>query len=128
MDGLTRDDSSTIGFVVACYFANAIDTAELRQWAEHVIVFGTKYPTYIIDLLEFDEPRFHVYRVIGFTPSAGLTQREDDALSGIAYARGRDVHDGPSKHRALLALRSCPHVRSAFGSVFPFLEPIQVPD
>ena len=126
IEGLTRDDSSTIGFVVSCYFANAIDTAELRQWAEHVVVFGTEYPRYILDLLEFDEARFHIYRVLGFSPSSEFSKKASDALSGVAYARGREVFDGPPRHVALLALRRCPDIQSRFNSVFPFLEPIQM--
>src|SRR5689334_13849932 len=31
---LTKDDSATIGFVVACLFAGAIDIQELRSWAD----------------------------------------------------------------------------------------------
>ena len=36
--GLTIEDSHTIGFVAARYFKDAIDTAELNKWAEHIMV------------------------------------------------------------------------------------------
>lgn len=126
MNGLTRDDSSVIGFVAASFFENAIDTAELRQWAEHVVASYSDYPDYIIDFLEFDEPRFHLYRVVGFTSDRELSETESLALSGIAYARGREVYDGPQRQEALDALRACRHVQAEFESTFPFLGPIQV--
>ena len=65
MRGLTREDSSLIGFVSCCYVRGVIDTEELNKWAEEIIASTSEYPTYIVDLLEFKEARFHVYKVIG---------------------------------------------------------------
>lgn len=121
MEGLTRDDSSEIAFVVACYLANAIDTAELRRWAEHVVASRDAYPGYVIDLMDFEAPRFHVYRVLGFTPSGDFSEAESAAISGIAYARGRAVHDGPTREAASRALARRPEIGQEFARVFPFV-------
>lgn len=121
MEGLTRDDSSEIAFVVACYLANAIDTAELRRWAEHVVASRGAFPAYVLDLLDFDAPRFHVYRVLGFTPDRGLSGEESAAISGLAYARGRAVHDGPTREAASRALARRPEIGQEFARVFPFV-------
>lgn len=121
MEGLTLEDSATIGFVVSCYLCNAIDTPELRAWATHVLQESDDYPLYILDLMEFDGARFHIYRTIGFNADAGLTDRQDAALYGIAYLRGKDVHDAPSRSKALAMLDGCPEVAARFRSVFPFL-------
>ncbi len=80
------------------------------------------YPDYVVDLREFDAPRFHFYKVVGFTPSRGLSETESHAISGIAYLRGREVVDGPSKQIALAALSSCPHIAEEFNATFPFLQ------
>ena len=47
---LTRENSATIGFVVSCIFAGAIDKRELQAWADHVLVSADSYPLYIVDL------------------------------------------------------------------------------
>lgn len=122
MDGLTQEDSSLIGFVVACYFCDAIGTADLNRWAEHILATRDHYPDYILDLLEFNEARFHIYRVIGFSPSAAISRQEDEAIAGIAYLRGSKPMDGPPVEVALNRLKKMPAVRERFLSTFPFLD------
>ena len=121
MTGLTKENCSTIGFVESCYLSDAINTAELNEWAEHIMISSSGYPDYIVDLCEFNGPRFHFYRVLGFTPSRELSETEDKAVSGITYLRGREVIDGPSKRVALRALSSCPHIMDEFNATFPFI-------
>ncbi len=121
MDGLTFEDSQTIGFVVVCYFSNSIDTDELHAWAEHVLRTCDDYPPYILDLMEFDQARFHIFRTIGFNPESKLTRNQEIALYGIAYLRGREVYDGPPREKALAMLKRCPEVARRFRLTFPFL-------
>jgi hypothetical protein len=119
---LTKDDSATIGFVVACLFAGAIDVRELRSWAEHVLTASDACPTYVIDLSTFDQPLFHIYRLIGFVPSSALTDSERVALVGIAAARGRDPFEPvPTKEQALAALAAQRHLLTRFRATFPFI-------
>lgn len=122
MTGLTRDNSATIAFVEACYFSNGIDTAELNEWAEHIMISHPTYPDYVVDLREFNAPRFHFYRIVGFTPDRELSQAESKAISGIAYLRGREVIDGPSEQDAFTALIGNSHILDEFTSTFPFLQ------
>ncbi len=122
MDGLTQEDSSLIGFVVACYFRNAIDNNDLNKWAEHIIATRDNYPSYILDLLYFDEPGFHIYRTIGFNPSSVTSQAEDIALFGITYLRGRSHLDGPPQEAALAKLKNSAGIQKRFRDTFPFIE------
>jgi|KBSMisStaDraftv2_1062788.scaffolds.fasta_scaffold1918469_2 hypothetical protein len=119
MSGLTRDDSSTIGFVLACYLAGAIDTAELQEWAEQVMATSEDYPGYIVDLREFSGPKAHVFRLVGFTPSPELTETDYFALSGIAFRRGVRQSDGPGEATARSALGQRPLILATFLRLFP---------
>lgn len=122
MNGLTREDSSTIAFVVNCYFSDAINTDELQQWAFRVMESDESYPDYIAELLGFNAPRFHIYKVIGFSPSRSFTIREDEAICGIACLRGREVFDGPDKDQALNSLRNDQAILAEFQATFPFIQ------
>lgn len=119
MSGLTRDDSSTIGFVLACYLAGAIDITELHEWAERVMVTSAEYPGYIVNLREFSGPKAHVFRLVEFTPSPGLTETDYFALSGIAFRRGVQQLDGPGAATAMSALGQRPLILATFLRLFP---------
>jgi hypothetical protein len=119
---LDKKDSTTIGFVVACLFAEAIDRRELQAWADHILATADSCPPYVADLSTFDEPLPHIYQVIGFTPSARLSDSERVALVGIAFARGRDRFEpDPSKEQALAALAAHSHLVARFRTTFPFI-------
>jgi len=119
---LTKDDSGTIGFVVACVFAGAIDVQELRSWADHVLIASDGCPAYVTELSTFDRPLFHIYQVIGFVPSSGLTDSERVALVGIGAARGRELFEPvPTKEQALAALAAQGRVLTRFHATFPFI-------
>jgi hypothetical protein len=123
MDGLTKDDSSVIAFVVACFFAGAIDTPQLNEWAERIKVSSAHYPNYIVDLREFVDPaKSHIYRSIGFVPSEGPTDLERIALSGIARLLGNNPLDAPPADEAASALRQCPSIMAAFKQHFPSID------
>lgn len=123
MDGLTKDDSSVIAFVVACYFAGAIDTPQLNEWAERIMVSSEHYPNYIVDLRGFVDPtKWHIYRLIGFVPSEGPTDLERIALSGIARLRGNNLLDALPADEATSALRQCPSIMAAFKQHFPSVD------
>lgn len=120
---LTKEDSTTIGFVVSSIFAGAIDTRELQAWADHVLATSESYPPYIVDLSTFDEALCHIFRVIGFTPHSPLTETEEVALVGIAFLRGRDQFEPePTREHALAAIATHPRVIADFCQTFPFLK------
>jgi hypothetical protein len=120
---LTKENSATIGFVVACLFSGVIDRSELHAWADHVLVSTDSCPLYIVDLSTFDETLPHIYRVIGFTPGSGLSEAERVALIGIAFIRGRDRFEPePAREEALAALAICPHILARFRDTFPFID------
>jgi hypothetical protein len=119
---LNRDDSATIGFVVACLFSDAISLDELRAWADHVLISVPEYPDYLIELGGFRGYPKDIYRFIGFVPSSGLSTSQKDALVGIAFARGRDPFDPPvSRSKARAALERHPDMLAEFRETFPFL-------
>lgn len=120
---LTKDESSTIGFVVACLFSSAIDLNELKQWAVSIIerLDIKDVPDYIFDLMDFDGPLLDVYKTIGFTPVWNRSDEEEAALYGIAIKRRKDVFDIPiSSESALQSLDNNPHIKDMFNLVFPF--------
>jgi len=119
---LDKENSGTIGFVVSCVFAGAIDKKELQAWADHVLVTTGSYPLYIVDLITFDAPLCDIFRVIGFVPHSGLSDIEDDALVGIAYIRGREPFEPkPTRDEALAALAGHSHLLARFRATFPFI-------
>ncbi|MFD3428477.1 hypothetical protein [Nocardia fluminea] len=124
VSGLTRDDPSTIGFVVGCLFCEAIDLNDLREWALHVVVENEvdDVPEYILNLTDPVDSRAHVVNVIGFSAGGNRVREMEACLYGIAYLRGVDVFDPPvSRASAEEALLACPDVMREFRSTFPFI-------
>lgn len=123
LSDLTKDESNTIGFVVACLFSSAIDLNELNQWATSIVerLDVDDIPDYIFELMEFNGPLAGVYKTIGFTPVWNRSDEEDAALYGVAVKRGKDVFDMPvPSASALQNLDDNPHIKDAFNLVFPF--------
>ncbi|TDP41003.1 hypothetical protein DFR75_101101 [Nocardia ignorata] len=121
--GLTQEDGRTIGFVLSCYFTQAIDLAELRKWCEYVIITNEMQdiPQYMFDLVSITSAG-EISSIIGFSVGGGSRQ-EDNALYGIAFGRGRDVFDPPfGPAQAKRALHTRPGVLRRFRDVFPFIE------
>ena len=120
---LTKDNSATIGFVVASLFAGAISKAELRAWTDHIFAITDSQPTYLVDLCTFDEPLSHLFKVIGFVPHCDLSDLEGDALVGIAFARGHSrCEPEPTREQALAILKLHPQILTRFHDTFPFIE------
>ncbi|WP_373386904.1 hypothetical protein [Pseudomonas alcaligenes] len=122
MNGFTRENSSTIAFIVNCYLSNSISTDELQQWAARIMESTEEYPDYIVDLLSFDAPRVHIYKAIGFSPIRSFTNQEDEAILGITYLRNREVFDGPTRERAINSLHMNQAILAEFRTAFPFIQ------
>lgn len=122
MNGLTRESSSTIAFVVNCYLSNSISTDELQLWAFRIMESTEACPDYIAELLNFDAPRFHIYKTIGFNPGRSFTAQEDEAIFGIAYLRNREVFDAPAREHAINSLHMNQTILTEFITAFPFIQ------
>ena len=124
LPGFSSENSETIGFVFSCVFASAIDISELRDWCVYVIDQNDveSIQPYLFDLMDFDQPLAHLYKVIGFAPVWKHSDDEADALYGIAVQRGRVLYDAPvSKQSALELLRNNPLITERFRRTFPFI-------
>ncbi len=119
---ITEDDSEDIGFVVVALMSQAISTSELREWATRIVQNESDFPTYILDLMDFDRDLCDVYKIIGFVPIFSRTLVEEKALFGIASLRGFDVHENIDKREALDALSQSSRIRKKFNELFPFIE------
>lgn len=97
MQGLIKNDSNRIGFVLACFLAGAIDHQELRNWAIKVISQYDDFPAYFLELIDFDQPRFHVIQTIGFVPVSGLSGQALRTIDQIAVQRKQITPDCLSK-------------------------------
>lgn len=121
MSGLEKNDSDRIGFVYACLFHQALDVSELNKWAE--VNYDVDSPGYMLDLIGFDAPLFHLSKVIGFAPVWSRSSEEENALYGIAYSRKNELFDCPiSRSEALKFLNDNPHILDRFKKEFPFLK------
>ena len=119
---ITKEDSEDIGFVLAALTSQAITMSELREWALNVVQNEVDYPTYVLDLMEFDGPPFKLYELIGFYPDFELSDLENKALYGIAFKRGMDVFEDVPEDMALDALKCSGYVEELFRRNFPFLD------
>ncbi len=123
MDGLTRENSHLIGFVIASLFGEAISTEELRQWADHIMLTRESVPEYIVELSQFEGYLKDIYRIIGFSPSRGLTDVQRDAITGIAFLRGKRPYESRlDKNESLSVLRQHPEILIEFRNAFSFIE------
>lgn len=122
--GLSRESSETIGFVLSSLFCSAIDLKELRDWCYLIIdqLDTEKTPAYLYDLAEYNGTLAKIDAVLGFVPTWKHTDEDEDALFGIAAARGFDAFDWPIEREvALTALAARPQVADRFRRTFPFI-------
>jgi hypothetical protein len=124
LEGFSPENSETIGFVVSCLFTSAIDVSELHDWCVYVIDHNDvkSIPSYLFDLMDFDQPLAHLYKAIGFVPVWRHTDEEANALYGIAIQRGRELFDPTvSRQSALALLKRSPSIIERFCQTFPFI-------
>lgn len=120
-----KNDSEDLAFSLNCLFSQAININEFKLWLDIVLreVNIEHLPDYFFNLVDFDKPLFHIVNTIGFVPHGKLSEKEENALIGIAYLRDIDVYDSPvSKEYALEALKKNPQVLEEFKRFFPFID------
>lgn len=86
---INKENSQDLNFSLACIYCQAIDIEEFKQWIKIVIKETSvdELPSYIFDLVDFNEPLFHITNVIGFVPSNNLSKKDEYAIYGITYLR-----------------------------------------
>jgi hypothetical protein len=121
--GFDKNDSRRLGFVTACLFAGAVNVGDVRNWAVDVLAREEGSAPCLIDLCEFDDSPFKIYKVIGFVPLWSYSEDQRLALFGIAARRGREPFDWPlTVDEAVEKLAQHPEIEAAFRTEFPFLE------
>ncbi|WP_395738557.1 hypothetical protein [Prosthecobacter sp.] len=119
---ITKENASTIGFVVSCLFAQAVSTAELQTWAGNVLLTVDPCPACLVELCTFEGPLHKIFEVIGFVPGGDLSDEEKTALVGIAHVRGITPYEPePDRAHALAALAAHPQIMADFRETFPFI-------
>ena len=125
MKGLIKGDSDLIGFVKGALLCQAISSADVRAWAEHIVtqVPDGQFPPYILDLLDFAPPYpGEIVAMIGFATGWPDDLGSQDALYAITYRRGIKPHDCPvSKKEAEKLLMNNPEVLAKFRETFPWI-------
>lgn len=114
-----RYSDELLGFVITCLFCEAIDRSELQSWCAGFL--GAEgAPDFLYDLIEFDEPIFKIYKVIGYVPNWSHSKNEEYALYGIALLRGTVPSDMPLSAAEMLdELARLPAIQHMFRKVFP---------
>ena len=111
---ITREDDDDLGFALDCLVAWAVTLEEFKQWVYEVLQDTEDFPQFLIDLIDFTD-RNELYRalpeVVGYRPYWAEGGRQDNALTGVAYARDPDYrHDSLTRGEALRALLLHLHV------------------
>ena len=121
-----KENSNDLGFVLSCFFSQALTMNEFKKWLDIVIMDTptNELPNYFFDLVDFNQANFHLTNVIGFSPSNDLSRHEEYAIEGIAYIRKvRPLIDMSVKEEtALKALQNNPQILERFKKFFPFVQ------
>jgi hypothetical protein len=121
--GLVNGDSSLIGFVVRCLFNSAIEDKDIRDWSMHMIEKYDDLPLYMYDLPDYKKGDYNLPELIGFATSWKFSEKDSEALYGIAYKRGFEPYDcSLTKEEAIKRLEECPHIEKKFRDTFPFID------
>lgn len=120
---LNREDSTDIGFATTCLISSAITFDEVKDWLNEIIATMDDYPLWIFDILDLEKKfdyTLHVRRILGFQPSACLSDADRRAIAGIAYRRFPDHHsDLAPRETALTALAQHQEIEARFRDLFP---------
>jgi len=121
-----KDNSKDLGFALSCLFSQAITMNEFKQWLDIVLMDTPtdELPNYFFDLIDFNQAKFHLDTVIGFSPSNDLSRYEKYAVEGIAYIRKVQslIDMSVKEETALKALQNNPQILKRFKKFFPFVE------
>ncbi|OBQ46483.1 hypothetical protein [Halodesulfovibrio spirochaetisodalis] len=127
---LKANEYEVIGFQHSCLLFETINEEELQTNLERLIVQceDTELLIAYSDLIGCGEDRFSLIKTFRERYhgdwDVGLTEKQLDALTGIAYKRGIIPYEHTSglERKAKKALKSHPEVERLFRKVFPFID------
>ena len=129
MWNIIKDNNRDLSFAMDCLSIGAISVSEFKAWLEIVIRDNPidDIPDYIFDILDSNNIKLDIYKILGFSLSTVLSKQERKAVYGIAYTRRPDYGAGydvsVSKSVALKALQNNPQkILERFKKFFPFVE------
>ena len=114
MWNIIKDNNQDLSFAMDCLSIGAISVSEFKSWLEIVIRDNPidDIPGYIFDILDSNNIKLDIYKILGFSLSTVLSKQERKAVYGIAYTRRPDYGAGydvsVSKSVALKALQNNP--------------------
>lgn len=120
-----KENNSDLNFVLANLYSQSININEFNRWIDMIISHmpTNEIPNYLFDLIDFNQPLFHISKIIGFVPDNDLSEAEQNALTGIAFLRKISLYNTDmTKERALKALEGNPHILNRYKLFFPFVE------
>lgn len=122
------DGPSKLGFARTCLICAVIDLAELKIWAENLIVEQDEPHTILFDILDFNDSKPQFFSLLSDRlvrgPCSPLRDGQLDALAGIRFLRDPNAwqEDPGQKVRELASLDRHPEVLDAFRTEFPFID------
>ena len=128
MWNIIKDNNRDLSFAMDCLSIGAISVSEFKAWLEIVIRDNPidDIPGYIFDILDSNNIKLDIYKILGSSLSTVLSKQERKAVYGIAYTRRPDYGAGydvsVSKSVALKALQNNPQILERFKKFFPFVE------
>ena len=128
MWNIIKDNNQDLSFAMDCLSIGDISVPEFKSWLEIVIRDNPieDIPDYVFDILDSNNIKLDIYKILGFSLSTVLSKQERKAVYGIAYTRrpdyGMDYDVSVSKLIALKALQNNPQILERFKKFFPFVE------
>lgn len=122
---IDKDKHTDLNFALGCLYCDAVSLFEFKKWAELVIQTSdvSELPYYIYDILDFNEPLFHLTKLIGFDLINDLSKEEEYSIYGIAFLRNNNIYDPPiNKNEAVSYVTQNRHILERFHKFFPFIE------
>ena len=122
---LKEDDDKDIAFAVSCLFCQCLNFDEFKAWLEKVIRESDvdDIPSYIFDLLDFDEHLADICSIIGFDPIWPFDDKAENALYGISYKRDIVIIEDfdLSRKESEELLNKYPEIGFYFRKLFDFI-------
>ena len=96
MWNIIKDNNQDLSFAMDCLSIGAISVSEFKSWLKIVICDNPidDIPGYIFDILDSNNIKLDIYKILGFSLSTVLSKQERKAVYGIAYTRRPDYGAG----------------------------------
>jgi hypothetical protein len=81
--------STDLPYILSALFSGAIELAEMRAWADDVLLSETNPPLWVVDLSMYEGFPKDLYKIRGIMSSDELQPEEETALLYFSMLRGR---------------------------------------